>query len=86
MTTDVTDEISNSKKNYFDNLAGKSCDPKLNQNAYWSFLKSFANWKKVSVIPPMLINDHFVTNINEKNNHFNYFFANQCSLIYNGYR
>ena len=36
MTTDVTDEISNSKKNYFDNLVGKSCDPKLNWNAYWS--------------------------------------------------
>ena len=48
LTTNVTTEISNSKKNYFDNLAEKLCDPKLNRKAYWSILKSFINWKKVS--------------------------------------
>ena len=46
MTTNITTEISNSKKNYFDNLAGKLCDPKLNRKAYWSILKYFTNWKK----------------------------------------
>ena len=33
MTTNITTEISNNKKNYFDNLAEKLCDPKLNRKA-----------------------------------------------------
>ena len=41
MTTNLTAKILNSKKNYFDNLIEKSYDPKLNQKAYWSILKSF---------------------------------------------
>ena len=36
MTTNITTEISNSKKNYFDNSAEKLCHPKLNRKAYWS--------------------------------------------------
>ena len=31
MTPNLTTEISNSKKSYFDNLAEKLCDPKLNR-------------------------------------------------------
>ena len=83
ITTNITTEISNSKKNYFDNLTEKLCDPKLNRKAYWSILKSFTNWKKVPIIPPLLINDHFVTKLNEKANYFNEFFVNKCSLINN---
>ena len=83
MTTNITTEISNSKKNYFNNLAEKLCDPKLNRKAYWSILKSFTNSRKVPIVPPLLINDHFVANLNEKANHFNDFFVNQCSLINN---
>ena len=83
MTTNITIEISNSKRNYFDNLVGKLCDPKLNRVVYWSVLKSFTNWKKVPIIPPLLMNDHFVTSFSEKANHFNDVFANQCSLINN---
>ena len=79
----ITTVISNSKKNYFDNLAEKLFDPKLNRKAYWNILKSFTNWKKVPIIPPLLINDNFVTNLNEKAYYFNEFFVNQCSLINN---
>ena len=46
MTNNITTEISNSKKIYFDNLAEKLSDPKLNRKAYWSILKSFSNCKK----------------------------------------
>ena len=55
----------------------------MNWKAYWSILKSFTDWKKVPIILPLLINDHFVTNFNEKANYFNDFFVNQCSLINN---
>ena len=83
MTTNVTTEISNSKKNYFDNLPEKLFDPKLNWKAYWSIFKSFTNWKKVPIIPALLINTHSGTNFSVKANHFKDFFANQCSLINN---
>ena len=83
MTNNITTEISNSKKIYFDNLAEKLSDPKLNRKAYWSILKSFTNWKKIPIIPPLLINDQLVTNFNEKANNFNEHFSNQCSVIDN---
>ena len=83
MTNNITTEISNSKKLYLDNLAEKLSDPKLNQKVYWGILKSFTNWKKIPIIPPLLINDQLVTNFNEKANNFNQHFSNQCSVIDN---
>ena len=74
MTTNITTEILNSKKNYFVNLAEELCYPKLNRKTYWSILKSFTNGEKVPIIPPLFENDHFVTNFNEKASHFNDFF------------
>ena len=41
ITTSTKTEFSNSKKNYFDNLTEKLCDPKLNRKVYWSILKSY---------------------------------------------
>ena len=38
---------------------------------------------KISIIPPLLINDQLVTNINEKVNNFNENVSNQCSVIDN---
>ena len=76
-TNDITVKISNSKKNYFDDLAKKLCDPTLNPNSYWGIIKSFTSRKKIPIRPPLLIDDHFGTNFNEKANHFNNFFANQ---------
>ena len=58
MTNNITTEILNSKKIYFDNLAGQLSDPKLNQKAYWDILKSFTNWIK---IPHLLIRDQLVS-------------------------
>ena len=33
------------------------------------YLKSFTNWENVPIIPSLLINNHFVTNFNEKTSH-----------------
>ena len=70
MTNNIKTEISNSKKIYFDNLAEKLSDPKLNRKAYCDILKSFTNWKTIPIIPPLLINDQLVTNFNERTNNF----------------
>ena len=83
MTNNITTEISNSKKIYFDNLAEKLSDPKLNRKAYWGILKSFTNWKKIPAIPPLLINNQLITNFHEKANNFNQYISNQCSVIDN---
>ena len=83
MTNNITTEISNSKKIYFDNLAKRLSDPKLNWKAYWGILKSFTNWKKVPIIPPLLINDQLVTKFNEKNYSFDEYHSNQCSITDN---
>ena len=81
MTNNITTEISNSKRIYLDKLAEKLSGPKLNWKASWGILKSFTNWKKIPIIPPLLINDQLVTNFNEKANNFNQSFSNQCSVI-----
>ena len=46
-------------------------------------VKENANWKKVSLIPPFLHNNKYVTDIKEKSRIFNSFFIIQCSLISN---
>ena len=75
MTNDIK-EIPNSTNIYFDNLAEKLNYPKLNRSAYWGNLTSFTNWKKIPIIPFLLINDQLVTNFNEKANNFNEYFSN----------
>ena len=79
--TNVIKEIPNSKKIYFDNLAKRLSDSKLNRRAYWGNLTSFTNWKKIPIIPSLLINDQLVTNFNQKANNFIQYFSNQCSVI-----
>ena len=72
MTTNITEESSISKKNYFNNLSEKLCYLKFHQKDYWGIFKSFKPIeKKFPSTPLLLINYHFVTNFNEK----------KCSLI-----
>ena len=57
MTNNMTTETSNNKKIYFDNLAEKLSESKLNRKAYRGIIKFFTNWEKIAIIPPLLIND-----------------------------
>ena len=45
------------------------------------FIKKFFNNKKIPCIPPLIHNNQFVVDFKEKNEFFNTFFANQCTLI-----
>ena len=53
----------------------------LINKTYWSTLKTFYNGKKVPIIPPLFINNKFVTDFQEKANVFYSFFAKQCLPI-----
>ena len=55
----------------------------LQAKTYWSILKSFYKDRKVPLIPSLLIDDKFVTNIETKINIFNKFFADQCQPLNN---
>ena len=51
--------------------------------AYWSILKALYNGKKIPLIHPILVNNKLISNFKEKVNHFNAFFASQCSPVSN---
>ena len=55
----------------------------LQAKIYGSILKSFYNDRKVPLIPPLLIDDKFVTDIQTKTNIFNNFFPDQCQPLNN---
>ena len=45
--------------------------------------KILVNGKKIPIIPPLLVNDNFITNFLEKANLFNEFFSKQCQPLQN---
>ena len=46
-------------------------------------LKTLYNGKKIPLIPPILVNNKLISNFKEKANHFNAFFASQCTPVSN---
>ena len=76
--------IDQAKKTYIEDLSEKLCNPKSNNNIFWSAYKKLLNNKKQSNIPPILENNIFVTNFLEKATIFNNYFADICRPIDNG--
>ena len=80
---ELNELVSPTKTSYNENLAKKLNDPTIQATSYWTILKSFYNSKKIPLIPPLLINDKFVTDIKLKANIFHKFFAEQCTPLKN---
>ena len=80
---ELSDLISQTKALYYKNLARKLNNPLLQAKTYWSILKTFCNDKKVPLIPSLLIDNKFVSDIKTKANIFNKFFADQCTPLKN---
>ena len=51
--------------------------------AYLSIVNKFFHKKKISLIPPIIVNDNIITSVSEKAGMFNNYFAKQCTLIRN---
>ena len=83
LITELNELISSTKTLYYENLAKKLNNPLLQAKTYWSILRTFYNDKKIPLIPPLLIEDKFVTDIQTKANIFNKFFAEQCTPLKN---
>ena len=84
LITEINDLITSAKDLYYNNLAKRLNNPSLQAKTYWSILKTFYNDKKIPIIPPLLIDDKFVTDIQTKANIFNKFFADQYTPLKNG--
>ena len=79
----VSQVIAKRKKDYHSFIASRLDNPKTSAKAYQSILKSFCNGKKISVIPPFLINNELISDFKMKANHFNSFFASHCTPLNN---
>ena len=71
------------KEDYYRLLSNKLNDSHTSAKSYWSILKTLYNGKKTPLIPPILINNKLISNFKEKANHFNAFFASQCTPVSN---
>ena len=58
-------------------------DPKTAPKTYWSVLKTFVNGSKIPLIPPLLVNNEFLTDYSVKANLCNDFFREKCRPITN---
>ena len=75
--------ISKRKKEYYDQLSKKRNDPLSSSKTYWSILKTFYSGTKIPLISLIIRDNKVITNIREKANVFNSFFASKCMPIVN---
>ena len=83
VSIELPEMILKQKDDYHHKLSDKLSDPKTSGKAYWSILKTLYNAKKIPLIPLILVNNKLISNFKEKANHFNPFFASQCTPVAN---
>ena len=79
LRNECQEAIVNAKENYLKNLGSKLVDPTTGQKSYWKILNKFLNKCKIPKIPPLLVDDKYITNCKEKASIFNDFFSSQCT-------
>ena len=83
ISTELSEMKLKRKEVYYCALSDKLNDPHNSAKSYWSILKTLYNGKKTPLIPPILISNKHVSHFQEKANHFNAFFASQCTPVSN---
>ena len=83
ISTELSEMILKRNEGYYCALSDKLTGPHTRTKSYWSILKTLYNGKKIQLIPPILISNKLVSNFKEKANHFNAFFASQCTPVTN---
>ena len=77
----VSEVITRRKEEYQNHIALKLNYLMTTTKTYWSILKTFCSGKKLPLILPLLINDKLISDFAVKANHFNNFFASQCTPL-----
>ena len=70
-------------KEKYHNTVNTLLNTQKKSKVYWSLLKIFLNYKKISITPPLFYENRFITDFKEKFKLLNFFFSKQCSLISN---
>ena len=74
--------IDEAKFNYFTRLGNELNNPDIGSKKYWSILNQILHKRKIpKILPIQNSRNILITDVSEKANIFNHFFANQCSLI-----
>jgi len=81
LKSEYTTLVETEKDKYLKRLGNQVSNPKTGQKKYWSALKKLLNKNITSVIPPILQQNIFITDANEKCNIFNNYFKEQCRTI-----
>ena len=80
----VVVNLENSKQSYYWNLSQNLIsNQKVNPNFFWSMLKTLVIDSKIPCIPPLIVDDKFISDFQKKAELFNDSFAKQCFLIDN---
>ena len=66
---------------YLKKLGSEISDPCSSCKKYWTCLKRLLNKNNASIIPPIINDGLFITDIKEKCSLFNSYFKNQCTII-----
>ena len=72
---EVSELVCKTKDDYHKQLARKLTNPKTSSKTYWSILKTFYNGRKVSLIPPLVINNKLEADFKRNADHFNNIFC-----------
>ena len=81
LITEINELVSSTKNMYYENLEKKLNNPLLQTKTYWSIIKTLYNEK--NPIPPLPIDNMFVTDIQTKANIFDKFFIEKCTPLKN---
>ena len=76
--------IEEAKRNYFLKAGKTLANPGTSSKNYWTLINTVLNKVKIPMIPPLLENGLFVTNLTEKAQIFNDYFILQCTTIDTG--
>ena len=76
--------IQSAKEKFLKDQGSRLSNPTTGQKTYWKILNRFLNKCKIPRIPPLFINNKYITDCKEKASIFNGFFASQCTPLDNG--
>ena len=83
ISSECSNFIINAKMGYIQKKSNALNDKNTDPKVYWTILNNLLNNIKIPSIPPILASGKTITNIVEKANLFNNFFASQCSPLEN---
>ena len=81
MRSEYSNLVKNEKEKYLCTLGLAISDPNTGPKKYWAAMKKILKKNITSVIPPILQNGIFITDIKEKCKIFNEYFKDQCKTI-----